>query len=104
MNVQNCIVTVKLSRDELWLLATNLEYRLQQSIEGHYNCLQQGKDGEAVFFDREKERLELMKEFYGLHGGHSLHYDSFIRQARTAFQEKREEREAGAKGLANKPE
>lgn len=104
MHVLDGTVTIRLSRGELWMLATGLQHAIMDSIEEHYNCLQQAKDGETLFFEQKKDSLELMKELYALYGGHSTHYDSVIQQAKRLFQEKREERAAAAKGLAAKPE
>ena len=92
MKIEDINVKLSFNRDELYDLSFMIMKVLNNSIESHYNCLQQNKDGESVFFDYEKGKIKMLKTFTHLNARPD-EYDYFIKQCKDKFEKKRKERE-----------
>ena len=91
MNLQEANYTIKLERNELSEICFCIKRSLLESIEDHYNSLQQNKDGEPVFDEQEKTKVFLLKDLSKL-SGYDI-YEDFLYMKNKMFAEKREERD-----------
>lgn len=92
MRIDKAKYTIELDKSEIDTISFSLKHDMLQSIDHHYNNLQQGKDGEPVFDDYEKDKVRLLKELSALTGLQI--YEDFEYQKKRLFEEKRKERES----------
>jgi hypothetical protein len=85
-------VTIEMSGYEASNVGYALYNSLKESIERHYNNLQQQNDGEGVFNDQEYPKLNLMKMFFSAAGQYERYSDA-IDEYKNMFADKRKERE-----------
>jgi len=92
MNIKDCVANIELTAAEMKVIGHAIMSDLKQSIQTHYMCLQNDKDGEQLFFDdHNQSSLMIMKVMFEL-SGDSGHYTNFHWNTKAAFQQKREER------------
>jgi len=94
MKIESAEYKIQLNSEEVRSLAYCVHRDLIRAIKDHYNCLQQGKDGEPIFKDMEKDKIRMMKflfqivgEFYFLINCESEYM--------SMFEQKRKERQEG---------
>jgi len=92
MRITKSEATIRLNDQEASDIAYSVFTSLLSSIEKHYNCLQQNKDGEDLFFRQESSKLHIMATMYAVVGNPGA-YDSVIQRFRGMFRERRVERE-----------
>lgn len=92
MKLNKAKYTIELDEQELRDLAFALKRALLESIEDHYNKLQQDMDGESVFDEQEKTEVCLLKELSMLSGIGI--YENFEYMKKKAFTDRRKERES----------
>jgi len=92
MNINVKEVEITLTGGELYETGCDISRSLRASISDHYNRLQQGKDGEPIFYEQERFKIKRMNEFLE-HSGYSHMIETFDRQFRELFAKRREERD-----------
>ena len=91
MWVEKTKVTLQMEEGELNDIAFSLKESLLATISKHYNVLQNNEDGEALFFERERRKLNLTTEFLSLIGCSQVARD-MREEIKLMFKTKREER------------
>ena len=91
MKIKESTHLIEFTSDELYNIACDIARALKCSINDHYNCLQQDKDGESIFFDQEREKLNTLSTFLMITDGESI-YIMYVNQFKEMFAVKREER------------
>lgn len=89
--------TVFLTNREAREIAYAIHKNLVRSIKEHYNSLQQGKDGEIVFFKNEATALEILKLMCSITGNGLA--ENRTNEYKGMFKAKRDERILKEKGL-----
>jgi hypothetical protein len=92
MRVLEAEITIEVKREDLDLIGYSLYYDLRNSIENHYNRLQGERDGEPIFNEQEGRKIRLMQDALSLIGHRDI-AESFLREFKRSFSDKREERE-----------
>ena len=83
---------INLDSDEIYNLACHVFHDLRDSVNRHWNHLQQDTDGEQPFFEQEEKRgLKYLKFFCSIVGRNDV-YDSWIYEIKYIFEERRKER------------
>lgn len=77
--------------NELWDLGYHIYNNLERSISEHYNKLQQEQDGESVFYEHNKNNINMMNKFFELVGRRDMP-EMFEERFKKMFADKRAER------------
>lgn len=93
MTIKPKTVEIVMTGDEVYTLAFTIKHDLEESIENHWNCLQQGKDGEELFFKENMEQLKIMQQFFEVSGYGQL-FGQAVYEFKQMFEVKRAERAA----------
>ena len=93
MLLEDAKYTIELSKSEVREITYHIHYNLIHSIDEHYNKLQGNKDGKSVFYEHERDNLNMMKYFLEISGYSDL-YSAYLSQYNMKFQKKEKEREA----------
>ena len=92
MQIKDGETIIRLSHQEARDVSHYITRGLESAIENHYNCLQQDKDGEPVFFDHCKSILNSL-EILCFSSGDTMLYEYSISKFKTMFKKRRDERE-----------
>ncbi len=92
MKLETAEYKISLNHEELRDIAYCIKHDLLQSIDDHYNKLQQNQDGELVFEDHCKQKVRILKYLSNI-SGESI-FDDFEYMKNKAFTDKRKERES----------
>jgi len=91
MRLHEAEYKINMNNQEVYNIATRLERTLLDSIDNHYNKLQQNQDGEDMFFEQEKSTINLMSDMYCL-AGYRYIADSAIKTYKKKFEVRRKDR------------
>lgn len=95
MRIEKADYTIRITLDEVRDIAYCMKHDLLDSIERHYNCLQQNQDGEPVFDDLCKEKVRLLTELSNITGERIVENFKYVKNK--MFEDKRIERSKNAK-------
>ena len=83
-------VNIELTGREARDIAYHIRYSLCRSIDTHWTNLQGNEDGEKLFFENEKESINMMKELF-IASADLWAFENSIDEFKKKFAEKREE-------------
>lgn len=97
LDVREAEYTIRIQRNDANDIAYAIMHDLKRSIETHYNHLQQGKDGEDIFYDHNKNQIKIMEFMFGIIGEARM-FESYMREFKSIFEARRKERLEAAGG------